>query len=387
MPEFGEAGAPAPGVRPLRILQVCRQYHPSVGGVERFVGDLAGRLAARGHHVEIATLNRLWRSWTVLPGREVVDGLTVHRLPFVGGASFFVAPTVFALAGNFDVLHVHNTDFFLDYLSLTRAIHGRPVIISTHGGFFHTQDRALIKSLYFRWVTRRSLRAAAAVIPNSGGDERRFGPHARHVVRVDNAIDYPAFAAVVRRPAPGRLVTIGRLSANKNVAGLLRVFAAARAGAPGLTLIVIGDGPLRGALQSLAVELGIAEAVSWLGEVDDRTLRAELARAEFYLSAAEYEGFGLALLEAMAAGVVPVVNRIEAFEELVADGECGVVVDFNRAPEAGRRLGQAVASSAADKTRLSEQARARAARYDWEEAMPKFERIYREAAKAAHSDS
>ena len=369
----------------MKVLHLCRQYHPSVGGVERFVADLAGRLATRGHQVEVATLNRLWRSAKILPKEEVVAGIVVRRLPFVGGALFFCAPTILALAQQFDVLHVHNTDFFLDYLVALRGWHRRPIVVSSHGGYFHTQNQATLKRLYFQLVTRRSLQAATVVIPNSLSDEKRFGRCNRRTMRIDNAIDYLTFARVNRQPVSGRLITVGRLAANKNLEGLLRVFAAAQSQQPELRLVIIGDGLERDTLHSLAQSLNLAEVVEWLGEVDDLTLWAELARAEFFLSAATYEGFGLAVLEAMAVGVIPVVNTIEAFRSFIVDGHNGFLADYTEVVSSSDKLLQAINLTPVEKERLGQQARSTAARYAWDEAIPKFERIYRETLESVRN--
>ncbi len=281
------------------------------------------------------------------------------------------------LVADFDLVHVHNTDFFLDALALTRWAHRRPVIVSTHGGFFHTDDYAKIKQVYFTLVTRRALRTAAAVIPNSAGDERRFAPHARREARIDNALDFDAFARIQHDPAPGRLITVGRLSANKNVSALLKVFAEARAIRSDLTLVVVGDGPLRAELRSQAAELKIAEAVRWTGEVSDEQLHAELAAAEIFVSASRYEGFGLALLEAMAVGVIPVVNKIEAFRGVIADGQDGFLANYMRPDVASQTLVRVAGLPAEWRAQLSAQAKIRASQFDWADALPKFEEVYR----------
>jgi len=366
----------------MKILHICRQYYPSVGGVERFVSELTARLALAGNEVEIATLNRVWYAHQHLPALEVVKGIPVHRVPFIGGPLFFIAPTVLALAHRFDVIHVHNTDFFLDYLAATKPLHGRPMVVSTHGGFFHTENQAALKLLYFRWVTTRSLRAASVVIPNSLGDEQKFGPYARRSVRIDNAIDYPAFAGIRRQPKAGRLITVGRLAANKNLAALLKVFAAAHRQRPKLELVIVGEGPARVELEPLIVELDLGKSIIWRGQIDDDALRAELAQAEFFLSAASYEGFGLALVEAMAAGVIPFVNQIRAFQALVTENESGFLADYALTDQTSQHLLRVLDLSAAEKNRLSQQARARAAEYSWESATPKFEEVYLQAVQS-----
>ncbi|MBI3244777.1 MAG: glycosyltransferase family 4 protein [Chloroflexi bacterium] len=362
----------------MKILHICRQYYPSVGGVERFVADLALRLAACGHTVEIGTLNRLWHERGTLAAHEMVNGLPVHRLPFVGGPLFFAAPGVLGLARHFDVIHIHNTDFFLDFLAAAHFLHRRPLVVSTHGGFFHTADHAALKRLHFNLITARSLRKAI-VIPSSASDERKFATHAGRAVRIDNAIDYTAFASVKHRPVPGRVITVGRLAPNKNLPVLLQMFARARELQPNLSLVVVGDGYLRAELEQQAAELNIASAARWTGEIDDAGLRAELGAAETFLSAASYEGFGLALLEAMAAGLIPVVNDIEAFRDVVINGQNGFLADYRDAVSAARTLVQASSLPPDQKQQLSAAAKATAAKFDWPTAMEKFEAVYKEA--------
>jgi alpha-1,3-mannosyltransferase len=340
------------------------------------VADLTARLQERGHIIEIATLDHCWRKPARLNRRELVNGIPVHRLPFLGGPLFFVAPAVLGLVNRFDVIHIHNTDFFLDFLAATRFVHHRPLVVSTHGGFFHTADYAALKRLYFSAVTRHSLKAAT-VVPNSAGDERRFAPYARRAVRIDNAIDYVTFAALPRQPVPGRILTVGRLAPNKNVAGLLQVFAQALVARPDLSLVVVGDGQLRADLGRQAVSLNITHAVRWAGEVDDATLRAELSAAEVFVSASTYEAFGLALLEAMAAGVIPVVNDIEAFREVITDGRNGFLVDYAQPVVAAQTLIQAMSLPNAEAMRAA--AQSTAARFDWSQAVEKFEAVYEAA--------
>lgn len=362
----------------LRILHIARQYRPCLGGVERFVSDLAACLTGRGHHIEVATLDHCWRKPTRLSRHEIIDGIPVHRLPFVGGPLFFVSPGILKLVHQFDVIHIHNTDFFLDFLAATRFIHRCPLVVSTHGGFFHTPDHLTLKRLYFNAITRRSLKSAV-VVPNSASDERRFGPYAHRAFRINNAIDYAAFAARPRQRVPGRIVTVGRLAPNKNLAGLLNAFALAHLTRPDLSLVVVGDGQLRTELERQAAMLKIVDAVRWAGEVNDAALCAELSEAEIFASAATYEAFGLALLEAMAAGVIPVANDIEAFRDVLVNEENGFLVDYARPAVAAQALIRALNLPNADSVRAA--ARATSARFNWSQAVEKFEAVYEEAIR------
>lgn len=357
----------------MKILQVVRQYHPAIGGAERFVDDLSTRLVARGHQVEVVTLNKRWRDGLRLPDHEIINGIPVHRVPYIGARLFFFAPKVLSFAKHFDLVHVHHTDFFLDYLAATRFIHRRPLVVSTHGGFFHTDDRAALKRLYFAFITQHSLRAADVIVPNSLSDEKRFARYGRKTIRIDNAIDSNFFSRGRGQRVRERLITVGRLVANKNVKALLEVFALARAQRSNLTLTVIGDGELRGELESHSARLKINDSMRWLGEVSDEQLRDELCAAEFFLSAATHEAFGLALLEGMAAGCVPLVNNIEAFRDVIEDGRDGFLANYANAVEAASTLLRACESPLDS---LSSEARRKASLFDWDYIIEKFERVY-----------
>jgi alpha-1,3-mannosyltransferase len=362
----------------MKILHVIRQYHPAVGGAERFAADLSTRLVARGHQVEVVTLNKRWRDGLRLPDHEIINDIPVHRIPYIGTPLFFLAPKVLSFVNGFDVVHVHHTDFFLDFLAATRFIHRRPLVVSTHGGFFHTDDHAALKRLYFALITQHSLRTANVVVPNSLSDEKRFARYGRKVVRIDNAIDSSFFSRGRGQRLRGRMITVGRLVANKNAKALLEVFALARARRSALTLTVVGDGEMRGELEERAGRLGIGDCVRWLGEVSDEQLRDELSAAEIFLSAATHEAFGLALLEAMAAGCVPVVNNIEAFRDVIEDGRDGFLANYANAAEAASTLLR-VYESPLDP--LSSKARMKASLFDWDQAVMRFEKIYSEVGR------
>jgi glycosyltransferase involved in cell wall biosynthesis len=89
-------------------------------------------------------------------------------------------------------------------------------------------------------------------------------------------------------------------------------------------LVVLGEGPERAALESLARELGVADRVFLLGRVPD--VAAWLQRATVYVHPARWEGFGLGVLEAMHAGLPVVASQVSSLPELVVDGETGYLV-------------------------------------------------------------
>lgn len=158
---------------------------------------------------------------------------------------------------------------------------------------------------------------------------------------------------------------VGRVAPHKGHADLLRAFARYRAAyAPAARLELVGSPALDQhveALRALAAELGAAEAVRFLGHVDDRALAAAYRRATCFVSLSRHEGFGVPLVEAMAAGV-PVLARKEAAVPETLDG-AGIM--FQGAdPDAIAALAHVVATDPALRARLIAAQHARVARLE-----------------------
>ena len=119
-------------------------------------------------------------------------------------------------------------------------------------------------------------------------------------------------------------------------------------------LVVLGEGVERPALERLAQELGVRGRVFFLGRVPD--VAAWYRRAAVLVHPVRWEGFGLAVLEAMLAGVPVVASRVSSLPELVVDGETGVLV----APDDPGALADAVRRALEDRERLGAAATARA---------------------------
>ena len=125
--------------------------------------------------------------------------------------------------------------------------------------------------------------------------------------------------------------TIGRLDPVKDQAALLRAFAALQRRVPDARLVIVGDGPLRGTLRTLATSLGIADAVTFTGARDDTP---DLLRAmDVFVLPSVNEGISNTILEAMATGLPVVARRVGGNPELVLDGATGVLYDDRADPQ------------------------------------------------------
>ena len=323
----------------MNIVHVVRQFHPALGGIESVVRELASAQVAAGHRVRVVTLNRVFKGERdqALPPREVVDGAEVIRVPFFGSTRYPLAPSVIKFVKDADVLHVHAIDFFFDYLAWTKFLHRRKLVVSTHGGFFHTPYAARLKRLYFFTITRASLAMYNLVVAVSVADRELFGRiRKRGIVCIENGVNVSKFLNVSSTTPAKAILALGRLSSNKRLDRLLSFLAALRRRDSEWKLTITGRPWNVGVddLMTLVKTYQMCEAVEIVVGPDDDEVRQLMARCSVLASASEYEGFGVAAVEAMSAGLFPLVNDIPAFRRLVARVGTGMLVDFSDAESA-----------------------------------------------------
>jgi alpha-1,3-mannosyltransferase len=367
----------------MKILQVVRQFHPSVGGIESSVLALCDRLARRGHVCEVVTLERVWNDPHPLPRADVVNGLRIQRIPFVGGRRYFLAPQILRFAGGHTIIHIHAIDFFVDFLAATKWRHRTPLVVTTHGGFFHTGWATAAKRVYFHTVTRLALTQAARVICVSAQDDRLFAPivPTRKRVTISNGVE-EAFFDIRKSVQPGLLVMVGRIAEHKGIDRVIDLLPGIRREVEGARLVVVGPDweGLRPSLEARARARGVAEAVEFAGAVDRAALVEHLARAHVVLAASSYEGFGIAVIEAMASGSLVIGNDIEAHRELVRSDVNGILTDFGDEPRAIHTVVKALRLPISGVMEMGRQARATASRFAWDRAVDQVERVYHESA-------
>ncbi|MFK7930497.1 MAG: glycosyltransferase family 4 protein [Myxococcota bacterium] len=361
-------------LRPLKIVHVCRIGWPHMGGMESVVGGLAGSLADAGHDVRVVTLDRAITNGERLP-RGIWGGVRYTRLRRVGPRRYPAALHLTSALKGADVVHVHGVDGLLHQALAGRPLHGAKVGLTPHGAFLHTRRNYLIKQGWLRTGAAVALRGADRVWFTSEAERQTLSPAGIEGPVLTNGVDVESFSSIRRRPESGRWLVMGRVDVHKGLDDLLvRLAALAQHDPRPFQLRVVGPETAAGLvarLQAQAQRLGIRHRVQFLGPVSDGELRAELARCELALFPSRYEGFGVAVVEAMAAGVPVVVNDIPPFRELVRDGETGFIVPF--AKGSGRRMIYEIRDKAQV---VSGPARAAATRHSWTARVREWVQVY-----------
>src|SRR5436190_7556052 len=307
-------------VAPLSRLLLAAQ--PLDGGVARHLVTLVEALPPGGFQVDVAC-PRSSQAWAALEGRPEVTlhAIQAHRHPEPGDLRSWV--TLEGLVGRADVVHVHSSKAgFLGRLAAFTRGKRSSCAFTPHGWSFWAADGA--EAALYRRLERLAAHWCNAIVTLSrdelsAGIEAGIGrPEQYHVI--PNGVPLERFA-LPRAPVRGRILMVGRLAPPKRPDLALRALVGVRERVPEAHLRLVGDGPLRAESEQLAAELGLGDAVSFLGYRDD--VPQLLAEAECALLASDYEGGPLAVVEALAAGVPVVATDAGGVGELV--GSAGAV--------------------------------------------------------------
>lgn len=263
-----------------------------------------------------------------------------------------------------DVIHAHwilPQGFVALVVGRMRGI---PVVITTHGS-----DVFALRGRLWTWLKRLTMRGAAAVAVNSSATEaavRAIAPGLRDLRRIPMGVAKPS-VVVPRVQGDGPvLLFVGRLVAQKGVADLLQALAILSVDWPTACAVILGDGPERAHLEKRAKDLKIDERVRFVGNVDPVRVPGYLASADVFVAPAKAtsegaaEGQGLAIIEAMLAGLPVVASRSGGVVDAVRQEETGLLVD----EDAPAQIAAAVARLLQDRSlakRLSTQAQTMAA--------------------------
>ena len=372
----------------LRLVHVVRQYPRRVGGLEYFAARLGAPQTARCARVTTPTRDRVFRGGTRerLPAREVIDGVEVIRLPWHGSTRYPVTPGVFRAIAEADLVHVHAIDFFFDALALAAPFHRKPLVATTHGGFFHSGTAGGLKTVWFNTLTRLSATAYRGLACCSQSDYDRFAAIAPSKVRlIENGVDLAKLGdAGSKAPVKG-IVTIGRLSHNKRIDRVLDALALLCRRDPDWRLDIVGT-PFDWSaadVEAMIAERGLTGKAQLHVGPDDTAMREIVGRSSLFASASVYEGFGIALIEAMSAGLVPVIEPNSAFIAF-AQRHAGITLaDFANAEQAAEALEAAHARLAAAPQALRQDAMAVARIYSWDGTAERYADFYREALGGA----
>ncbi|MBC5808500.1 MAG: glycosyltransferase family 4 protein [Candidatus Eremiobacter antarcticus] len=384
----------------MRVLIVAPEWPPNVVGGGGPVYERIGRfLAQRGHTVSAAFTDTSRLGWRTEPWERSVGSVSLLGLP--------PAPVLWnmkwlrpalppnarglrrfrrLLAQPWDVAHLHAVGFpLVDFAAWVLRGRGIPYVFTAHGipasplsrGF---AARTALMS-YLQLVTGATIRHAARYTAVSAAVACSPMLPRRDAITIHNGIDEKDFdGASDHRVAarPLRIVSLGGLSLVKGADTVLRVMAQLRSMDIDATAAIYGhdhgDAPL---LLAQRRELALDSAVEFKGPFNDEERRALLRNADVLLAPSRVEGFGIAAVEALAAGLPVVASRVEGMSEVLES--CALL-----APPGDPAAFAAAIRDLLDPARratMIEHGRSAARRFLWSDILPRYEAVLESAAR------
>ncbi len=382
----------------LRIVEFSYEYPPLGGGGGIWLRDLCLEMAKR-HSVTVITSAAGSR-----PSRESEGGVDIVRVPVILRRHRSTA-TMISMLSYFpsslwrgrkwvDRLQpdVVNSQFVVPsgpsaHLCARRA--GVPHVVTLHGGDLFDPSKSLsphrlpVVRSAIRFLLKRADRVVAQSSNTAGNAKGIYG--------VDRPIDIiplgiqPIAATGVDREALGIgkdrfvLVSVGRLIRRKNLGTLLE--AVRDLGDASVLLVLVGSGPLRDELETMAASLGIADQIKLTGWVEESEKIAYLENADLYVSTSDHEGFGLVFVEAMDCGLPVVAYDHGGQTDFLKDGETGALVSHGNRDELVAAIRQ-IRGSTERLTRYRATCKAVARGYYIERCAESYEELFSQTVSA-----
>lgn len=369
----------------MRIGIVC---YPTFGGSGVLATELGKALADEGHQVHFITYQQPVRL-NVFNANIFYHEVRVPTYPLFDYPPYEVAlaSTMVDVIVNhdLDLLHVHYAIPHASAAYLAKQIvkqkNGRnvPVITTLHG----TDITLVGKDKTYEPVVTFSINesdAITAVSQNLKEETYKYFAIQKEIEVIHNFVDVTrfnkkpidAFRKVIAPNGEKILIHASNFRKVKRVEDVVKIFAAVRREMPA-KLLMVGDGPERPAAEELARVMGVDEDVRFLGKQEQ--MEDILAVSDIFILPSEYESFGLAALEAMAARAVVISTNAGGLSEINIQNETGFMADVGDVQSMSRFTIELLRDEERLET-MKEKAYAQACRFDIRNIIPVYEQLY-----------
>lgn len=371
----------------MRVGLVSPYDFASPGGVNDHVRNLAVRLQRLGHETRIFAPSsradvdfdsaRFYRIGTPISIR-VND--SVARITL----SFHLANRVATLIEQerFDVLHFHEP--LMPALPITMLRMSTTANVGTFHAFAHSNVGYFYGRPFLQPYLAHLHRGIAVSEPARAFVNRYFPDYPLRVVPngVDVEVYRPGLAPIRHlRDEKLNILFVGRLEKRKGLGDLLRAYRAMKPRVPRSRLIIVGDGPLRGRVESYVTRHRLQDVVL-AGFVPESVKPRYYNSADIFCAPATgAESFGIVLLEALASGLPVVATEVPGYMSVLEPGRDSVTVE----PQNWRELAASLVILARDpelRSRMSEYALEKVRRYSWDHVVSEVVDVYNEARSA-----
>lgn len=371
----------------MKIAVLSELFPPYLsGGGERRYYEICKRLAGRGHEVHVYTM-RIEGS----PREEVLDGIHIHRLGFTHPlrgrkylplATYFMDLIPILVQEKFDII---DANAYVSAIGgyLPALIRGTPIVCTIHDVYGKSWGKYVGKGwgMLGRGIEKTMLQIPYnKVITVSQASKKLLiaeGIDPDSIVVIPNGVDYKTFSSVKAKRDRNKILYVGRFVELKNLPDLLKAFVIVSRSNPKATLEMVGDGPLREEIPKGAEYLGIQAKVTITGFLDEREdLAKKMAGAWVFVNPSLQEGFGIVLLEAMAAGTPVVAHDLAAYKDFAKSGTNCLL--SKQSPQLLAKNILRLMSMKTLRERITSEAKQTAQEFSWDKLASKTEALYKE---------
>ena len=354
----------------IKVLMPALHYYPVIGGIETWTKNIAEGLSKKAEiFIVTGKINGQ-------PKEEELSGVKIWRTSLFTLTNLSASPLIYTFSllpfiffkslnlikkEKIDILHCQG--FLSSFLGfLLSKITGISYLVTVQ-----RQER---KGNFLKEMVYRKASVCIGASWAIGKYFKEIGCKSKKIKVIPNGIDLKRFKGLEPKTHAGFLViTVARLEKVKGIEYLIE--AASRSdllGRSDILILIIGDGSQRKNLENLVKKLNLQEKVKFLGQIPNEEIPKYLAQADCFVLPSIKEGFGIAILEAMAAGLPVIGTRVGGIMDIIEDQKTGILVE----PENPRAIANAIQEIYSGRKFT----RPNLEKYDWQNIAEKVYEIY-----------
>ena len=370
----------------MRILQIASSYFPVIGGQEKVVYEISKGLVKRGHDVTILTTDLLVAKKN-FPREEIVDRIKIIRLKndfFLGGYGYSKQALKWLKKNykKYDIVHSHGYNRHLSEFAIRFLWKKIPTIFSPHG-FIHTKKNLLFKKIHDLTIGKflRKANYCTALTKLDYKEYFKLGVKKEKIKDFPNGVDVKKFSKKDEKEIKklkekfGKFILyVGRIHESKGLQYVVKALKDLN-----VNLVIVGeDAGYKKPLKEIIKDLGLRKKVFFVRGITNKTLISFYQTCKLFVLFSEWEGFGIVVIEAMAAGKPVIASDKGSLPYVVRNKKTGFVIQHKNIKLLKEKIKELLDDKKLRQT-LGKQCKLEVKKYEWAEIIKRYEKLYENA--------
>lgn len=306
----------------MRILLITPIYLPHIGGIEKYVNDLANHLLNGNHEVTIFAADQTINKIIV----ENENGIKIYRVPVFSLSGILILKNIHdkillkKILRNNEIVHSNDCKFLYTFLAKYKQKCKYKLFLSSHGFIFHTNNNSFFKELYFKNIVVKRQKSFDKIICVSEQDTniaKKYG--LKNIVTIFPGVNIHKYQDLPK--AINSIITFfywGRIARNKGIKECLEKICKL----DNFSFNLIGkceDNEYQEILDSIIIRNNKQDSVHFLGPRSDEEIRNYMSKCDFILMPSLHEGFGMTLAECLLSNKKIIANTNTSFIKILRD--------------------------------------------------------------------